>query len=537
MGASLTILKYELISFLNSYLKTEWGLIKAVLIGIASFSIASISFIFSWLFFMGLKLSTKGVSIESSFLSIFFLIVFTFVILQGFSIALYTMFLQSNIIFLMKAPVSIGAIFKSKLVQNVALNSLIPFLFGIPAVLAYFISFNFPIIAYVLLFPVFFAVIVIPAGIIMVLITIIMRFISAKRAKEFLGLAGAFAGAMLYILINVSMPGRIALNFKSNMNILKTEFLPSSWASSLFSSLKYGSWNSILYAFLLFGTASVVVIISLRTMEKLFFQGWTESKVSTFKSKSSKKSSYLKRLYSFLPRPVRAIAIKDLKSMPRDIQFWSRMFFPLALMIIIIMNPGFSGKTGEMQFFLDLLILGFAAMTFSNNLLTASVGSEGKAYWILHTSPVKPEAILKGKLSAGLLPLLTIIFIMASIIGFLSKLGWSQFALLIPVSWFLTFGISSISIGIGGAFANFESENPRKKVNFLGSIASMVLPGGYLIIAVILLASPYIARYFGKNIPVLYIISWGLLFLMTIFISYVSIKIGARTLGTREFNF
>lgn len=539
MGLSWTITKYEFTAFINSYLKKGWGKAKAIFAGIITFIVVYISFSASLALFNSIRDTSPPLDVIPTFLGFFFLILLAVVLFSSFSAALYTMFLRSSMELLMSAPLPIKTVLKVKYLHIMLISSILPVAVGIPAVTGFFIAYDFSAISYVLILPVVVAVASLPVGMVMIATVLLMKFISAKRAKEAVGVVVAFFAALVYFFVNVQRGYGQASQIDFSRLAPSSEFLPTSWAAKAFIALYQGSPDFIFYLSMLLGAASLTAWVTLIISERLFFEGWAGTKVSKPGKRKGKGASVFWRLLKPLPQGARAIALKDIKSTPRDLQFWARMFFPLALVGVIVFNLLLGGDPmgEEYRFLVSLVVLGFVCQIFGANLLLPAVGNEGKAYWIIGGSALKSSEMLSGKLAAGYSLLAVILMLLSAGVGVLTGMAYDLVLLLVLLLLIVGLGTSSLALAVGGIFAEFESENPHRKVSLAGSIASLLLQGGYLIIAMLLISLPYVAEYLGKGTLLLYPASWLVVLVFTLLVSYFSIKSSGAILDKREIQF
>jgi ABC-2 type transport system permease protein len=125
-----------------------------------------------------------------------------------------------------------------------------------------------------------------------------------------------------------------------------------------------------------------------------------------------------------------------------------------------------------------------------------SVSSEGRAFWILRSSPLTMEKLLWSKFWTALPPLL----LLSQVLTIVSNqfLGATLFMTVLSsiTILFVTFGIVGLGVGMGAAFPKFKFENVTQIAGSSGGLLYMIA------------ASSFIAAVlFLESIPVYLILS------------------------------
>src|SRR5262249_61454977 len=109
------------------------------------------------------------------------------------------------------------------------------------------------------------------------------------------------------------------------------------------------------------------------------------------------------RLFFFLPRPIRLLMLKDLRTFRRDPAQWSQflIFFGLlAFYFLSIPRLGYgvqSPSWRNLVRFLNLSVTALILSTFTSRFIFPLLSLEGRNFWVLGLLPLKREAILWGK--------------------------------------------------------------------------------------------------------------------------------------------
>ncbi len=191
----------------------------------------------------------------------------------------------------------------------------------------------------------------------------------------------------------------------------------------------------------------------------------------------------------------------------RDTNQWPQLFLICALVIIYIYN--FSvlplEKSPMPTFYLQNLIsfinLGLAAFVISAiavRFTFPSISLEGKSFWILKSSPLELRKLLWSKFWVNFFFLL----IPAEILIITTDLLMNATQFMIWLSAItmgcMTFGITSMGIGLGTYFPRFKVENVSQIATGFGGMVYMISAISFIGVVVILEARPVYLFFMSK---------------------------------------
>jgi len=138
-------------------------------------------------------------------------------------------------------------------------------------------------------------------------------------------------------------------------------------------------------------------------------------------------------------------------------------------------SPMPSGTIRTIISFANLALAGFVLSAISIRFAFPAISLEGKAFWILQTSPISLRSLLWSKFWLNFVPLL----LLGEVLVFLSNLllrvpSWMMFLSLATV-FFMTIGIAAIGVGVGAMYPNFDFDNAAEiPTSFGGAVCMMV---------------------------------------------------------------
>ena len=234
---------------------------------------------------------------------------------------------------------------------------------------------------------------------------------------------------------------------------------PHVWASNLLMSLSglktVGSrWG---YAISLFCTAVGLTGSAVAISGWLYYPGWERLRTAELSARGRKKGGSLD-LGFLLRGPAHALAFKDLTQTIRDPRYWQILIILLFVpAITLVVLAGRDIPMAEKLIMLTAQQLMYGMM-LSLSFCWAGFKSEGRAWWVLRSSPITPEILFRAKLAVSLLPPLLYVELF-TVVGLLT--------LNVPLKWW-----PILTFSVGFATLVFASLNTA-----IGSLPSVVLSG------------------------------------------------------------
>jgi hypothetical protein len=446
--------------------------------------------------------------------TLIFSILFFGIFLTSFGVLLQALYLSGDMDFLLAAPVPIRAVFISKLLQAVLPNFGIAAIFALPVLFGLGISGGYSLAYYPLVVLVMFTLTLAAAGLSALLVMSVVRIFPARRVAEVLGFVGAMASMICSQTGNLSNSlngsGDPSLAQANELATLVTKlnvpWLPLNWAGRGLTEIGEGRWLAgwLLLA-LTFGLAAAAFWIALVTAEGWYYSGWARIQVVTNKKKPTRASSSGTNKVSlaatlsqqFLPAPVRGLVKRDFLILTRDLRQVSQLVSPLIfglLYTFMFFRNGSEPPAGRGEapdWFMEslgaLLVYGnvgmslFVGWMLLGRLSGTAISREGKNYWLLKASPLRPAHLLAAKFIVAYLPALALGWFFLIGISLLQGISWTGFFYGLLVVAMCLAGMNGILLSLGAAGANFAWEDPRKmnsgNLGCLGTIlAGLFLP-------------------------------------------------------------
>ncbi|GAB4283282.1 MAG: hypothetical protein Kow0029_29350 [Candidatus Rifleibacteriota bacterium] len=215
----------------------------------------------------------------------------------------------------------------------------------------------------------------------------------------------------------------------------------------------------------------------------------------------------------FFDNAFRVIATKEITTFLRDPAIFSQIFMMAAIVFVYGYNLSilplkdiptlYSGEINDSLVFMNGPFIGFILASIGMRFVYPSISMEGRAFWAVKSSPVKPGKILFIKLIIYLVPMLFLGIILCSVTNSIFKVSspllfWMSFVNVGLISLVIT----SLAIGVGSVYADFDADSPLKIAGSYGGFIYMILSGLYIVNLLSLEIYPMYRFFFHRFVPV-----------------------------------
>lgn len=359
---------------------------------------------------------------------------------------------------------------------------------------------------------------------------LIARFVPARQAKAALLILSVIGLSLAVIGLRAMTPERF-LRPKIDPSVGVTlsaiaapssPWLPSGWAARVTVDRDAVALGQLLAAI---AAAAIVAGVVAR---RFHAAGLERFLVERDRRRGAARVDVAERLTAQLPRPMALVAAKDLRLFVRDPSQWSQLIILLALVVIYVFNfRQMQGEVGsrwlrDVLSLVNLAMAGFVLVAVANRFVFAALSLEGRAIWLVRSSPFPMHHVLRAKAAVSLLPLL----VLSEVITVLANhaLGTSTaFAFAAAVLVALMAGtITLMGVGLGALTPRFDLKDPAQigmtpaGLLFMGTGIAYV--GGVVILTATVLMAQGRRFFFGDAFtfgmiawPVLALAGWTLL--------------------------
>ncbi len=478
-----------------------------VIIACSAIFWAGLYFFFSQGFeFLGTVLPLSNEVVEYVF-SLFFLSL-TVMLVFSTGIILYGGLFQSReAAFLLTLPANPDSVFAHKYAEAIAFSSWGFFLLGSPMMMAYGVTARAHWTFYALFLPYLASFVAIPGGL-GAIGAVLVANLMPRRQKTVLALfLMLIVAAACFVFWRVwRTPGEAMTREWLDALLTRLEFsqnklLPSRWLSKgLLDSGRGQTWSGLFYLMVTTAHAGLAYLVAAVVARDLYRRGY--SRVQGGRSSRKRAGWYaLDGAFHFvfgpvIPKPVRLLILKDLRTFRRDPVQWSQflIFFGLlAFYFGSIPRLGYQVQSAAFKNLLSFLNLGVTALilsTFTSRFIFPMLSLEGRNFWVLGLLPLRREAILWGKFAfaSGIALVATETLVVMS--DLMLELSAPMIVLHVGMVAMLCFGLSGISVGLGARMPNLKEEDPSKIAAGFGGTLNLLVSLLFIVLMVAALGLP-----------------------------------------------
>ncbi len=503
----LWLLKPKVRTKLNRAKTDEGRLFKGLLLGFVGLFFWSLIFavIFRMLiYFRG----TQGIGdlLASKLLGLAFLTFLMILVLSNVITALSTFFLSEDLEFVVAAPVPSETVYAARLIETIVDSSWMVALLAIPLLVAYGAVFAASPLYYLLAIATVIPFLVIPAVLGSGVTLLLVNIFPARKTRDLLALVGLFAAAGVVALFRFLRPERLMspesfsslVDFVAVLRTPTSPWLPSEWAAEALMSFLSGSFEWFPFAFL-WSTAAMLVVVGGWMHRRYYDAGFTRAQEGAERREGRARSRLLDGLLKNARASTRMLVAKEVRVFFRDTTQWSQLILLGVLVAVYVYNitvlPLYTGEQVSFLLinavsFLNLGLAGFVVAAIAARFVFPAMSIEGRMMWLLRSSPVDVRSIFWSKYWVGTVPLLAVAIPL--IVGTNVVLDASPFILVLTSVTMVgvTFAITSLALGIGALYPNYDTENVAEIPTSFGGLLFMMAAVSYLVGVVVLEAIP-----------------------------------------------
>jgi ABC-2 type transport system permease protein len=286
---------------------------------------------------------------------------------------------------------------------------------------------------------------------------------------------------------------------------------PSRWMSAGLLASARGEWSaSLFYLMVLTGHAALAYLAAAVAARDLYRSGY--NRVQGGRTSRRRTGWYgfdtlFHRLFFFLPRPIRLLILKDLRTFRRDPAQWSQFLIFFGLLAIYFANIRRLSYDVQSPYwrnlvsFLNLAVTALILSTFTSRFIFPLLSLEGRNFWVLGLLPLKRDSILWGKFafSSGISLVATEVLVVLS--DLMLRMGPAMILLHVGMVAILCFGLSGISVGLGARLPNLKEDDPSKIAAGFGGTLNLLVSLVFICAIVTALAVPCHLYFLGQEHP------------------------------------
>jgi len=215
-------------------------------------------------------------------------------------------------------------------------------------------------------------------------------------------------------------------------------------------------------------------------------------------------------LPKWLPSDFRTVLSKDHKLFLREPSQWAQFSVLLALLLIYLLNLKYFPTDVSDSFWKTIIgfgnfaFSGFILATLSVRFVYPTLSLEGKAFWAILSSPMPLKRVFWEKFWSAFL----IFLLISDLLAFVSNIMLNIHGIIMILTFFsvllMSASLTSLSIGLGAMFPQFDEKNPGKIASSVGGMLTTVISLIYVGLVVAIAALPahrYSMHVLDKSLP------------------------------------
>lgn len=404
--------------------------------------------------------------------------------------ALSGFFLARDLDQIAASPVPPRALYRARLLETATHASWMVALLLLPVVAAYGAAYGggvrFALVAVGTLLP-FLAV---PAAAGALATLALVNIFPARRTRDLLSVVSALAIAGLVLLFRAARPEQLArpegfahfMDFIAALDTPSAPWMPTEWAAQALMAAARG--RDVLTPLAALWAAAFAL---LAVGEWAYARGWARAFSLAQEGATSRRGTggarpWLDRLFASLGPVRRELVLKELRVFARDSTQWSQLVLLMVLLVVYVANVRYlplngGGMTTLLRNvipFLNLALAGFVLASIAARFVFPGVSLEGRALWLLRSSPLSMRTLLLAKYLVGVVPLLVLALILVGLTNVL--LGVRPFVHVVSLAAItgLVFPLAAMALAFGAVYPRFDTENAAQIPTSFGGLLYMM---------------------------------------------------------------
>ncbi len=430
-----------------------------------------------------------GALLAAKLLAMILLAFGTILLLSNTIAALSNFFLARDLDQLAAAPVRVGALYRARLAETTLHSSWMVLLLLIPVIAAYGAAYEGGVVFAGFAILAVTPFLLIPAACGSSLTLLLVNVFPARRTRDMLSVITALAIATLLVMLRAARPEQLArpegfadfVQFVAALGTPSSPWLPSEWLSNAVMAHLYGTvpWRPLIRLW-------ITAIVLIAAGHILYARGWRRaySMAQEGASQAGLTTTHRRaaRILSKLGTVRRELVLKELRLFTRDSTQWSQLVLLGVLLVVYVANirylpldgPGVTVLLRNLIPFLNLALAGFVLASVAARFVFPGISIEGRALWLLKSSPLPMRELLLAKFWVGAAPLWLLALILVGSTNFM--LGVRPFVHLVSLAAItaLVFPLTALALAYGAFYPRFDTENVAQIPTSFGGLLYMM---------------------------------------------------------------
>ncbi|HOX95590.1 MAG TPA: hypothetical protein PKV09_12450 [Syntrophales bacterium] len=442
---------------------------------------------------------------------------FSLLIFSGLLTALSKFYLSRDLPLVHSLPVTPEKIFFARWVETSVDSSWMVIAYSLPLFLSYGIVYKAGALFYATLLLNLLPFCLIATTFSTLLILSAAPILPAGRMRSLFFVLGVLIFLLLLVAFRLTRPERFAnpesfatlLVYFKDMEMANSPCLPTTWFfDGIRSALAGVAGKALFHTALTWSFCGSLICLASWVSGPLYLKGLSRAQAVQGKRIGFKVPGGFQWADPFrrLPGPVRAFALKEIKTFLRDQTQWPQIFLLGALIVLYLYNfsvlpleraPAQIVLLQNLFSFLNMGLAAFVLTAISARFVFPAISIEGGAFWIVKSAPLSAGRYLWTKFFIYFVPLFLLSELLIIATNILLRVTPFMMALSVITMLFLAPGVVALALCLGTLYPDFSSENPAQSVTSLGGLIYMTLCAGFIAAVIALEAGPVYTIFMG----------------------------------------
>ncbi len=523
-----------------------------------------------WFVLQTLAMEPIGEMVVRHLLAMAIFFVFVILIFSNLVAAFSSFFLSDDLQLLLTMPLHNNQFFAARFLENALTASWMTLIFGIAPFIAVGILMHGGWAYYLSLVFVFSVLFVVPSAVAIVVSLLLCSVFSARRARHVILFVGGFALVALLLLFRGMAPEELLrtemrgtlIETLANLEGPSQPWMLTTWAHDLLwghlsGTHDFRETHAFALLMLVSGSAFFLSAWLFRSLHPYAFSRAQEGLAAGMIHNVDQERRGLARqipMADLKAKPGKLALFevlwrKDAKAFVRDTAQWSQLLLLVALVAMYVLNFSFIEKvvqggiiSGMTLHFLNMVLSGFVIVAMSARFVYPLISLEGKAFWLIQSSPNSPRDFLLGKWKAAVVPFLFVGNTLVILTNWVIDSFWVMTLSASFTASLMVVGVVGLAVGLGARFPKFHVDNAAKIATGFGGVLYMMLGTSFVLLMLVLSIQPTLILYrlhVGSGVfegpPVLYFfVCLAVLVALPFAVVKVVCDVGAKHLETKD---
>ncbi|MBI5241774.1 MAG: hypothetical protein HY926_14980 [Elusimicrobia bacterium] len=434
--------------------------------------------------------------------AIVMLTTFMMVAISSLLTSLTTFYYSFDLKFLMNAPVRVRDIFLDKAAESLFFCSWMIALVQFPYILALVRVNHYGPDVFVAFLALMAPFLALAAAAGMAFTLALLYLFPSSRTRDVVWVLSSLSLTVVYGLVRFAQPERlirpdaleVVADYLSYLQAPTAPYAPSWWLTAGIQAAAAGHYAVLArQAALLYGVTAAVYAGLVALAGKVYFTGYSGAQEGRLRRTPVAVEPFPEARLG-LRGELAALFWKERRTFFRDVKHWSQILLVMGLVFVYLFSiqrlPLDNADLKSLVSFLNVGAAGFVIAALGLRFTYPAISLEGRAWWVLRSSPVTTGAIMRQKLLFSVIPMTGIALVLGlatnHLLGADRFSAWLSALSLLLITW----AVAAMGIGFGALFPMFNVENIHQIESSLGGFVYMASSLGYIAATIMILAWP-----------------------------------------------